>query len=407
MELFLPVILKTPARPAMLNTFANVTPFKSFWMGGFECADQLNASGNRVDLLEMTAHLQLVREDYARICSLGIKTVREGIRWSVVELAPYHYDFSSVLEMMKAGKEYDVQQIWDICHFGFPDDLSPLHPHFSARFVSLCKAFVEFYCENNPGQVLWVTPINEVSFLSWLGGEVGGTVPFCRHNGWDVKYRLMQAYILGAKAMKLVSEDVRILTTEPLVNMVPGLSPTKEEQIAAVAENEMQFQAVDMLCGRICPELGGSPELVDVLGFNYYYNNQWIIGSFNFLGWNDPVPDPRLKSLADLLETACLRYQKPFILSETSHPKEDRPLWIKMIAGQCAELIDRGAPILGICLYPIIDRPDWDNPEIWHHAGLWDTDFFSKYSRVLHRPSEQALLEGQQLIITHLAKNGT
>jgi hypothetical protein len=26
----------------------------------------------------------------------------------------------------------------------------------------------------------------------------------------------------------------------------------------------------------------------------------------------------------------------------------------------------------GLCIYPIIDRPDWENPEHWHHSGLWD-----------------------------------
>lgn len=372
--------------------------FKTFWMAGFECADQLNASGNRVDLLSATGHLELVREDYARICSLGIKTVREGIRWSVVEPKPYCYDFSSVGEMIAAGKEFGIQQIWDICHFGFPDDLTPFHPHFTARFVSLCRAFVMFHHAHNPGETLFVTPINEVSFLSWLGGQVGGTVPYCRNNGWEVKYALMGAYIAGAKAMKQFGPLVKIVTTEPLVNMVPPVDASPAEELAAQRENELQYQSVDMLCGYICPELGGSVDLLDILGFNYYYNNQWIMGGFGFLGWNDPVPDTRWKPLAGLLEAACQRYNKPFIIAETSHPKEDRPIWIQMIAAQCLNLIDRGYPLMGVCLYPIIDRPDWDNLHIWHHAGLWDTDFSSPYSRVLHELSAIAFRHAQQLI---------
>lgn len=378
--------------------------FKTFWMAGFECTDQLNAGGDRVDLLEMTGHTDLIREDYLRVCSLGIRTVREGIRWSVVEYKPYHYNFDYVLDMMKTAKECGVQQLWDICHFGYPDDLSPLYPHFTPRFAALCEAFVNFYTEHFPGEILFVTPINEVSFISWLGGEVGLTVPYCTKNGWEIKYALMRAYIAGIKAMKRVSANVRIVTTEPLVNMVPVINPGPKEQAAAEIENEQQFHAVDMLCGRICPELGGSIDLVDIVGFNYYYNNQWIVGSFEFLGWNDPVPDPRYKYLADLLEDAYKRYNKPFILSETSHPKEDRPLWIQMIAAECAKVIDRDLPMLGICLYPIIDRPDWDKPEVWHHSGLWDSVFFGKYERVLHDPSAEALLQGQRLISEHLEK---
>jgi hypothetical protein len=271
------------------------SPFKTFWMAGFECSDQLNASGDRVDLLEMSGHLELIREDYSRVSSLGIKTVREGIRWSVVEHRPYHYNFNFVLDMMHAAEEQDVQQIWDICHFGYPDDLSPFHPHFTSRLVSLCKAFVVFCLENNPGKLVLVTPINEVSFISWLGGVAGATVPYCTKNGWEVKYALMKAYIAAAKAMKEISGLVRIVTTEPLVNMVPGLNPSEEDLIAAATENEQQFQSVDMLCGRICPELGGSDNLVDVLGFNFYYNNQWIVGQFEF-GMERPGARPQMEA---------------------------------------------------------------------------------------------------------------
>lgn len=377
--------------------------FKTFWMAGFECSDQLNASGDRVDLLQMTAHIDLIREDYARIRSLNIRTVREGIRWSVVENKPYHYNFDVVSDMMQAAEEAGIQQIWDICHFGYPDDLSPFHPHFTARFVALCEAFVLFYTKKYPGKLLFVTPINEVSFISWLGGEAGATVPYCTKNGWELKYALMKAYIAGARAMKSINPLVRIVSTEPLVNMVPDIDAGEEGVVFAAMENEQQFQAVDMLCGRICPELGGSEDLIDVVGFNYYYNNQWISGKYEFLGWNDPVPDPRWRPLADLLETGYLRYRKPIIISETSHPKEDRPIWIRMVAEQCAEVLERGVPLLGVCLYPVIDRPDWDHPDIWHHSGLWDTGSSGKCARVLHQPSGQALLLAQHVISRKLA----
>ena len=31
-----------------------------------------------------------------------------------------------------------------------------------------------------------------------------------------------------------------------------------------------------------------------------------------------------------------------------------------------------GVPMEGITIYPIIDRPDWDNLDHWHNSGLWD-----------------------------------
>ncbi|WP_229253856.1 family 1 glycosylhydrolase [Dyadobacter sp. NIV53] len=372
-------------------------PFQSFWMGGYECTDQLNTHGNRVDFLHITSHLELINEDYKQLQTFSITTVREGIRWSQIEKEPYEYDFSTVHQMIDAGKANGVQQIWDICHFGYPDDLSPLHPHFTRRFVALCKAFATFYFSVNPDETLIVTPINEVSFISWLGGDVAGTSPYCRHNGWEVKYGLMRAYIAGVKAFKEINPATVILTTEPLVNMVPPLNATPEEILDARKQHELQFQSVDMLCGKICPELGGKPEYLDILGFNYYYNNQWVIGNFQFLGWNDRVPDPRFRLLSDLLRDAYLRYNRPIALTETSHPGVDRPVWIRQITSEIGKVLQLNIPFWGVCIYPIIDRPDWDNLKNWHHSGVWDTDSGAlSDNRILHEPSAHALLESQQ-----------
>ena len=228
----------------------NNNPFQSFWMGGFECTDQLNSSGYRVDLLNATNHLDKINEDYQRLVSFGITTVREGIRWSRVEQRPYEYDFSTVKIMLQAGKLNGIQQIWDICHFGFPDDLSPLHPQFTKRFVGVCSAFVHFYRTHYPYETLIVTPVNEVSFISWLGGEVAGTSPYCIGNGWNVKYALMRAYIQGIYAMKAIDPGIRILTTEPIVNIVPPLFVTDEVIDQAAAADKEQFQSLDIL-GRI------------------------------------------------------------------------------------------------------------------------------------------------------------
>src|SRR6476661_7152702 len=99
-------------------------PFASFWMGGFECADMRNRHGDRVNLLRDSGHLQTVRTDYANLSSLRMHTVREGICWSTCEPSPYHYNWDEVDILISAGIESGTQQLWDICHFGFPDDLT-------------------------------------------------------------------------------------------------------------------------------------------------------------------------------------------------------------------------------------------------------------------------------------------
>ena len=384
----------------MKNFSPKESPFRSFWMAGYECTDQQNAFGNRVDFINLTGHLQRLDKDYEDLSLFNIKTVREGIRWSFVEKSPYQYDWSTVAAMIEAGKRKGIQQVWDICHFGFADDLTPLHPMFARRFAALCRAFVTFYRSVQPTETLIVTPVNEVSFISWLGGDAQGTSPYCTKQGWEVKYALMKAYIQGIKAMKEEDSRIRIMTTEPLVNMVAPINATPKENAFAKMAHNNQFQSVDILAGRACPELGGKPEYLDILGFNFYYNNQWVAGTSDFLPWLNDYNDPRWQPLSHLLQQAYERYGRPIVLSETSHPGEDRPKWIAFIAQQCITVLQKDIPLWGVCWYPIIDRPDWDHLTHWHHSGLWDVNMSEVSagipSRQLDLPTATAFLEAQK-----------
>ena len=116
--------------------------------------------------------------------------------------------------------------------------------------------------------------------------------------------------------------------------------------------------------------------------------------------WKAIPPDPRWVPLRDLYMEVYERYQKPLALTETSHPKEDRPLWMNMIAEETAAVIEQGIPFYGICIYPIIDRPDWDHLTPWHNSGLWDAELRQNEppGRVLYEPYAEALLESQVLI---------
>ncbi|WP_324674574.1 amine oxidase [Hymenobacter sp. GOD-10R] len=380
-------------------------PFQSFWMGGYECTDQLNAFGNRVDFLNVTNHLELLNEDYQDLKPFGIGTVREGIRWSFVEKIPYQYDWSTVQVLLDAGKRHGIQQVWDLCHFGYPDDLTPLHPMFARRFAALCRAFVEFYRSQRPDDTLIITPINEVSFMSWLGGDARGTSPYCVGQGWEVKYRLMKGYVEGVAALREADPSVRILTTEPLINIVPPPWADADHRRRIAEWHDHQFQSVDMLSGRICPELGGRPEFIDILGFNFYYDNQWQLDPYERIPWAEEPADARWRPLNELLMAAHKRYNCPVVLTETSHPGVDRPKWTRMIAEECAQAIRKGVPLWGVCLYPIIDRPDWDHLTPWHQSGLWDAELRpdgEPHHRVLYEPYATALRAAQAKVAAAL-----
>ena len=358
-----------------------MSQFNSFFWGGFECADHINRSGDRINLLAETGHDQRVGEDYSLLREMGIETVREGICWSNVEKTPFCYDFSEVKNRIDAAKDLGIQQIWDLCHFGYPDDLIPTHPRFTERFVALCRAFAGFYRQMSDRQ-LFVVPINEISFLSWHSGDVRGTVPFAINSGFDIKYHLCKAAIKGVEALKEVDPNCQILLVEPMIYIHRGVEGTDEEVWRV---NEEQYQAMDIIMGRMCPELGGTSGHADLLGFNYYYNCQWEHGGAP-IPW--PDVDPMLSEripFSRLLEEAYKRYGKPVVLSETGHFDEKRADWIREISDECLEAVAMGIDLRGICIYPIIERPDWDNLNHRHKSGLWDLDAFK--NRIPHEES--------------------
>jgi len=370
------------------NNYLNFkNPFQSFLMAGFECADHQNAFGERVDLVKLTAHDRFLNSDYELLNQIGIKTVREGIRWSFVEKSPFQYDWSQMEEVIVASKKDGIQVVWDICHFGFPDDLTPLHPMFARRFSHLCKAFVCKYRSLVPDGELIVTPINEVSFLSWLGGDARGTSPYCINQGWEVKYMLMKAYIEGIERMKEADPTVKIMTTEPLISITASDASDQDCAFKAVEKHNEQYQVLEILTGKLCPELRGKPEYLDIIGVNFYYNNQWTYPDHKFIPWNDAVPNPLWRSLDSLINEVFINYGRPIVLSETSHSKEDRALWLEMISNDCLSLLKSGLPFFGCCIYPIIDRPDWDFTDIWHHSGVWDIENLETMERKVHSES--------------------
>ena len=332
-------------------------------MGGYECADMINSHHKRVDLLQLTGHDMHAAEDYRLLVDAGIRTVREGIRWSVVEKESYSYDFTEVKNRILAAQTAGIQQIWDICHFGYPNGLSPLHPEFCNRFVALCRAFTEVFrlCTDDP---LIVTPINEISFLSWFGGDVAGTEPFLHRSAAVVKYELCRAAVEGIEAIKAIDSAAKIMMVEPLIRIHCKNGGRITKRIREY--NEGQFEAMDMITGRLHPELGGRPDYMDLAGFNYYYQNQWEHRGHQ-LCWK---AERQRRNFPDLLKAAAERYGKPVVLSETGHFKEERGLWMEQITAECIAAMEAGVNLQGICIYPVLDRPDWDTLA-YINCGIW------------------------------------
>ena len=78
--------------------------FESYFLGGFECSTHRRRDGRRLDLIAATGHDRAVVLDYRAMLEHGIRTVRDGVRWHLIETAPGRYDWSSFLPMLRAAR---------------------------------------------------------------------------------------------------------------------------------------------------------------------------------------------------------------------------------------------------------------------------------------------------------------
>lgn len=321
-------------------------------------------------MLAGTQHDLRASEDYARLRELGITTVREGIRWPLIEREPGRFDFSSLDGMAVAAREAGVQVVWSFCHYGWPDDLDVFTPAFVDRFAAYCRATATRLAELGAAPE-YFTPVNEISFCAWAAGEVGIFHPFAAERGAEVKAQLIRAAIAGTEAVWTVASRARTVTIEPLINVMP---PKARPDLAseAAAYHASQFEAWDMLSGARTPELGGQPRYLDIVGVNFYHDNQWEHPGGVRIHWHHEPRDPRWVPFHQLLTDVFLRYKRPLCIAETSHVGSGRARWIAEMTDEVTIAVREGVPVEGVCLYPIIDRYDWENPNHWHHSGLWD-----------------------------------
>ena len=144
----------------------------------------------------MTGHDRFAEQDFARLKSLGMLTAREGLRWYLIEKEPGKYDFSSVVAIaLEAAQRQGIQIVWDVFHFGWPDHLEIFDPSWVESLGRLSSAFGRLL-RSEMSEQAWVAPINEISFISWAGGDTAYLNPFERNRGPELKRQLVRGFIL-------------------------------------------------------------------------------------------------------------------------------------------------------------------------------------------------------------------
>lgn len=391
----------------ILESSSDGSVFQSFWMGGFECSTQRlprrkalgRFAGQRLDLVAATRHDEFAFQDYARLQQVGIRTARDGVRWHLIEKNSSAYDFSSLRLMLRAARQTKTQVIWDLLHYGWPDGLNIWGASFVDRFARFARATASVILEET-GSPIYVTPVNEISFVSWGGGDAGFLNPFAKRRGNELKAQLVRAAIAGSEAVREVDPRARICWCEPIIHIAPDPNHP-EDAPAAEAYRQAQFQAWDMIAGRFRPELGGRPEYLDLVGVNYYSNNQWIHQDPNL------PPSQRRKDMLLppshalhrpirlILQEVYERYHRPLFIAETGIEGDARPSWLRYIGQEARTAAAAGVRLEGLCLYPIIDYPGWGDDRHCY-SGLWGYAD-AEGDREIYEPLALELAHQQQL----------
>jgi polysaccharide biosynthesis protein PelF len=328
--------------------------FKSFFQGGFECSTHRRKDRRRLDVIAATRHDTLAETDYALLKSVGLRTVRDGVRWHLIETSPGYYDWSSLMPMLQSADRVGTQIIWDLLHYGWPDHIDIWSASFIDSYAAFAAATLKFMQNASPNTPIFV-PINEISFTAWAGGQFDVFNPFGLGRGDELKAQLVRAAIAGMEAIWEVDPTIRFAHVEPAINVLPDLNDGKSDALAA-AYNNAQFHAWDMLAGLVRPELGGSSRYMDILGINYYCHNQWRVN-----GGPIEVTNPDAKSFSSMLQENFRRYGRPIFIAETGIEAELRPWWFRHVCAEVKTAVASHVPIHGICLYPVMNHPGWDD----------------------------------------------
>ncbi|HEX9932502.1 MAG TPA: hypothetical protein VGB08_06620, partial [Allosphingosinicella sp.] len=329
--------------------------FPTFFLSGFECSTFVWKEQGRRDLCEETQHRVHADEDYRMLRPLGIAVAREGIPWPMVDRGGT-FDFSYIDPFLEAQRRHDVLPIWDLCHYGYPDDLDPFREDFAPRFAAYAKAAAEYVTlRAHHGPPLF-TPMNEITFFGYMAGNWAWAAPFGRDR--ETRRRLTLAMsaadIAGVKAIREIVPEARMVHIDPLVWVVPPRDRPDFAEAARIESYDDAYIAWDVIGGLKHPELGGSPEILDILGFNNY--------SFGQMEYRPEGPhaalepgDDRIRPLCDLIEEGWKRYKRPCIVAETSGLRGGRPEWLDDVVTESLAALNRGVDLHGICLFPAVD----------------------------------------------------
>ena len=358
---------------------------------GIECSNPVitgkDGGDVRRDQLAECRHYERFKEDFALTRDLGLRYLRYGLPYHLVNPQRGKYDWSFADEAMNEIKRLGIVPILDLLHFGVPDWLGDFqNPELPVLFAEYAGAVTRRYP--------WVrgyTPVNEIYIAARASAKDGvwnerlktdtGFVTALKH--------LAAANILATKAIARTRPDLIVIQSES-AEYVHHISPHPSH--AVKFGNKLRFLALDLLYRKV-PDADVMLYLLDcgftreefdwfmlndaagyqIMGNDYYGRNEHLL-----------LPDGSILQGEDVLGWYLItkryynRYYRPVMHTETNvFDEREAPRWLWKQWANVLRIRRDGVPVMGFTWYSLIDQIDWDTSLVEQNnhineCGLYD-----------------------------------
>ena len=204
-----------------------------------------------------------------------MRTVRDGVRWHLIETAP------GPLRLVELPADAARQPRQP----GVQVDLGPLplwlagrsstsgEPDFVDRFARFAGGGRSAGAGGDRPRRRFYCPINEISYWAWAGGTVASSTRLARGRGDELKRQLVRASIAAIEAVREVDPRARFVQIDPVINVVPAAGrPRRPRPSPGAVRGLGHARRLDLARAR------RQAGLLDIIGVNYYSDNQWYPG---------------------------------------------------------------------------------------------------------------------------------
>lgn len=365
--------------------------------GGFVVATGIECSAPMVgdvrqDELRKTGHWDRYAEDFSLIRDLGVRFLRYGIPYHVVDRGSGRFDWEWTDRALHALRSEGLEPIADLLHFGVPDDLAGVgDPRLPDRFAEYAAAFADRY-----PWIRYYTPVNEPLVCAVLSAGLGW---WNERRSDDESFvaaldALCASAILGSEAIRSRRSDAVFIQSDACEIYLPA-TPEAESRVQFL--NDRRFVAYDLTYGRVPP-----PRVVDwlsrngmrdarlawfgdrgsdegcIVGLDYYRGNEWSVTVDG-----KARPARRRNGFARLARQYHEHLGLPFMLTETNTQGPTVGRWLAETWDDSMVLRAEGLPIRGYCWYGFIDHVDWDSG-LRKNRGRVNPCGLASLDRVLH-----------------------